>query len=122
VEDLIAALFLFLVEVILPIIFELALHLFVNVPGAFSGFALIAMILGWFSTHLLPTLVFHRPLLGVLNLIVAPILAGYLARGIAARKKSHPRFPPQKIFWYAYGFALLFIAARAASLYVGIIY
>jgi hypothetical protein len=89
-------------------------------PESTSGsdqvvFALAGALLGYVSAYLLPLKLLPYSWLRLLNLVVAPIAGGYVAKAIAIyRGKADPLIEPQVHFWNAFSFILPFALLRLA--------
>ena|SRR5256885_11300662 len=89
-------------------------------PESSSGgdqivFALAGAVLGYVSAYILPFKLLPYSWLRLLNLAIAPIAGGYVAKVIAThRAKGDPLIEPKVHFWNAFSFILPFALLRLA--------
>jgi hypothetical protein len=120
-----------LIVVIVQFTFEVIVSAFAGAPFGFcirkpsqpesssAGyqvvFALAGGLLGYASAYLLPFKILPYSWLRLLNLVVAPVAGGYVAKTIATRRaKADPLIEPNVHFWNAFWFILPFALLRLA--------
>jgi hypothetical protein len=123
VEDLIA--------VIVQFTFEVIGSLFIGTPFGFSArkptqlesssmFLRVVLtgagaVLGYVSAYVVPFRLLPFSWLRLLNLVVAPVLGGYVAKAIATyRARDDMLIEPKVHFWNAFWFILAFALLRLA--------
>jgi hypothetical protein len=75
--------------------------------------AAIGVILAALSLIPFGNTVINRPLMRVVNLVAAPLLAAYLAESVAElRQKNSPDISPTREFWRAFAFTAGFVLVR----------
>ena len=113
-------------EIVLQLVFELLVELglrsvretFENPPNpwlASFGYVILGAIAGGISVLAFPSLFFNTPTTRVVNLVVAPIAAGFAMAALGAwrRRKDQPVIRIDR-FSYGYLFALSMAAVRYA--------
>ena len=120
-----------LIIVIVQFTFEVLGSAFIGSPFGFNArklresesssrgeqivFALAGALLGYVSAYLLPFKLLPYSWLRLLNLVVAPVAGGYVAKAIAThRAKADPLIEPKVHFWNAFSFILPFALLRLA--------
>jgi hypothetical protein len=121
-----------LLILLVQVLGELAVNILINLPFHWpwrkratpnqdSGFPVglfwlaLGCLLGWISTLLFQHTLLPLPALRVLNVVVAPIAAAYLAQTLARRAaQNKPDINPQTDFWQAFWFTLGFVLVRLA--------
>jgi hypothetical protein len=123
VEDLIA--------IVVQFIFEVIGSIFIGTPFGFntrkptqlesgslflrSVLTSVGAILGYLSAYLLPFKLLPYSWLRLVNLIIAPLVGGYVAKTIAAHRAKDDAFIEPKVhFWNAFWFILSFLLLRIA--------
>lgn len=78
-------------------------------------FFVIGGTIGWMSAQLVTHTLLQQPWLRILNLAVAPLVAGIIVKKIAiVRAKTHIFIEPTVHFWSAFWFTLSFAVIRFA--------
>lgn len=120
-----------LIIVIVQFTFEVLVSTFVGAPFGFNArkpiqhesnsagyqivFALAGALLGYVSAYLLPFKLLPYSWFRLLNLVIAPVAGGYVAKAIAThRAKTDPLIEPKVHFWNAFSFILPFALLRLA--------
>lgn len=116
--------FVVIVQVIVEVVFEALFSLPIDVffwghqedrPEKVRRTALFSVgcLMGWASIFALPGTILHHGWLRVANLVVAPLLAGWLATVIAhwlidkRHKDASPKIQFWRAWWFTLGFSLL---------------
>lgn len=125
--EILSAIAIVLVETIIPLVVEIIFGLLVEVLPYIPGtnrksvrrplqlfvVLLIGGLCGWASSMIMPSLLLQDSTLQILNLLISPILAGFLANKLAeallSRKRDRVRFGS---FWVYFWFTLGFLAMR----------
>ena len=122
-EELIAVIIQIVVEVVFEALWSLPVDLFIwgyeeDRPEKARRCSLfgVGCALGWASAFLLPQTVLHHGWSRIANIVIAPLLAGWLATVIARWlvEKREKDASPERQFWRAFWFTLGFSLLRFA--------
>ncbi|MBV1775507.1 hypothetical protein KSF73_07230 [Burkholderiaceae bacterium DAT-1] len=75
--------------------------------------SILGGVVGGLSLLILPLTAIHWPALRIANLLLAPLLSGYVARTLALRRAANQSdIQPRYHFWYAFCFTLGLVVIR----------